>query len=373
MSVNSLVRSYIHQHNMMHMKAAPPDPVVPRNPSAGAALHIPSSWSSPLPLAPPAKRTSLASRFPFNECTSLELKELRLSLKLALRCSVRKTNAPQLKTLKMHSPLVAPAAASDTALVSRGKMSPEPTESILIKDEAAYVQRAELVRTVRGCFRDVFMAEAGLTLENKLVEAVVNYSTNMFLQEFPSGVVPLRVQIQAKQDRGDLTALLLSVVEAAEDKHEQQCVEELQDMIAEQVAGATMLDSTGLYDAFKRVWCLNKQAFLSYELQDVLLLCYTSDERQFTHASVNDLLLADLEDTAVEMNMIRFYYTYKWELARQRGQLPHGASARVGELERRLLLSVQTLVEQDHTPGLARPRKHLRFDTEAPAHGAETR
>ncbi|KAF8004772.1 hypothetical protein HF325_000229 [Metschnikowia pulcherrima] len=128
-------------------------------------------------------------------------------------------------------------------------------------------------------------------------------------------------QIVHSAELGDLLAGLSRLIDEAEEKSIELGVDDFLDLVrerttafAEELTYSCKTEDLMIYETFKRIWVLNPHKFFEYLLEMLFTFGADGKDHVFTNTSFSQRIANDMEETAVKMNMCRFYYAYKREL-----------------------------------------------------------
>ncbi|KAM9936137.1 hypothetical protein OXX80_004295 [Metschnikowia pulcherrima] len=377
MSMNSHVRSYIYQHSLSLSNDAERDLQDPNLSQKRAyTLDKPlstslskkvyqsgkksSNWnekshsdhvatpelsdseSTPKsrPTSPVVKRTPLAKKFPFDQCMEPTLRETRHSVEMPIRQFVQsKSSISFLGSLRnclseSPYPLLADVKTQkhDVGLKSAQtrygeksyqKVQNKNAPSILIQKRTESDARRVLVTKLNDCFHRHFAGRWSMGLKDNSLQDLVNFTTNLFIQEFSAaGTMELCSQIVHSAESGDLLAGLSRLIDEAEEKSIESGVDDFMDLVRERTTAfadgmtySCKTEDLNIYESFKRIWVLNPHKFFEHSLDMLFTFSADGKDHVFTNTSFTQRIANDMEETAVKMNMCRFYYAYKRELS----------------------------------------------------------
>ncbi|OBA22859.1 hypothetical protein METBIDRAFT_93706 [Metschnikowia bicuspidata var. bicuspidata NRRL YB-4993] len=385
MSMNTYVRSYIHQHNLSFANSphvgpdsygvpqksghSSPWPTLPQpthaqnNGQAGKedfwkpmdklkVLINPRSIDKSH--SPTCKRSPLSSRFPFNECTDITLRESKISIDAWLRQFVssrssiasaeslrsflqeanfttNSTDSSQPESMSENLRSISASKSemnsgrSGLNLASSAEISP-----ILVSPTPENESRRRLMQGLNECFHGYLSRKSAVNFHDNLLHDTATFLTNMFIQGFlASETRDLCLEIIESMNLGEIETVILSLIEEAEMKHIEQGFDDFQDLLSEHVMLNTnellhfdQAEHPRLYQKFKEIWRLNPHAFLNYSLGTLLSFGSRIKNRPFSNISIFHTLLISMEEEAQNMNLIRFYYAFRREIQADRETRP---------------------------------------------------
>lgn len=392
--MNTHVRSYIQQHNLAYVNLSSANGdrthLTPHQPfldTPFAQWGIPSNDSTPrrLPdfgrLSPKIKKVPLSARFPFNQCTDPHLRETKHSLEASIRSFV--SNRESVSIMNSCRGILQEndrdkddwlkddwlmKSASPTPSSSPSTRSDSSTLPPIILKDTCEPKRGELVRLLNKCFLKYFLDKTHMAQADALLEDTVICATNLLLQEYDcDDSSKLCAELQDDFSKGVLRNLLTNILEQVEERHVGEGIDDLQDAIREMVMlepgfghEGTETENCGLYELFKKSWRLNPALFLEYDLESFLAFCCLDSSRPYTNFSCGQQCLKLMEEAAVQMNVVRFFYVYRWELGvsdwRNKAADPHGM-----EVLQQLLRD--TAARLSHDVDMAKPKQSGRKKT----------
>lgn len=158
--------------------------------------------------------------------------------------------------------------------------------------------------------------------DTEAIKEAVIFCTNLFLQEFKSSDPEIICEeFQELRGSGELKELLHDVFQDLIEKVESLNFDKFQDFVIESITFSRAFQKTNnpeIYDKFVGIWALHNESFLEIDLEILLMYCDLGEERQFSYFTSAERFYNELEEAAVRMNLVKFFYTYKWELMKQR-------------------------------------------------------
>ncbi|GEQ71756.1 hypothetical protein JCM33374_g5442 [Metschnikowia sp. JCM 33374] len=289
------------------------------------------------------KNLHMSDRFPFNRCIDLSLRESKHSLNTSLRTFIlerdsiafmrslrsclRDFSSPpsgiyntrsfeHRSTNENGSSVAFEAENNNPDIIESDKIV-----SILVPPNNESQSRLQLILYLNECFYKYLTDRASIDKRDSLIEDTVNYITNLFIQEFPaSGTKDLCLKILEQEKSGELDILLSKLIDEAEENHTGKGIDDFQDIVSENLmttyglSNSHSTEDPRLYDVFKKAWRLNPPEFLDNDLEMLLSFCSESKKRPSNNIPFSHKVLNDMEEAAMKMNLVKFYYSYRREL-----------------------------------------------------------
>lgn len=324
MSQTRTILSYIHQ-NSPHVA---PVKSISRDlsPPSRAAVLEPVERAPEMP-----RRIPLSQRSFLNQCTDPQLRESKNSIRDSVRYAVRDYSSLRLweYTVNRHF-LSQDSLPQVTVEMVEPVVSKRPptlrSPSILVKSEQS--SRDELVQTFTEVMPICLQQKLGLEEEHMKypsVQEAFNYATNMFLQEFKSPTTKdLCMDFMKSTSSGDLRDALTDLAYDFMDKYEELALEHFEDTVFACTTHATLtagplatLDNPGFYDCFSSIWMLDPPDLLEFGVHTFIAEYSGSEDHPYSFLSFKDACMSKYGETALKMNILRFYYSYRDELYKQ--------------------------------------------------------
>lgn len=375
MSHTKTILSYIHQNSPNKLQVSSEGSKEPTT-RPNLAVCNSSTYLKP--------RTPLTRRSFFNDCTDTSLKESKNSIRDSLRYTVRAYTSHEATYYQLRHLLLANDGGRQVHVATT--QVPEPdvlpnlreltrSPSILVKKES--LARERFVDQLREIIAQCLRRKLGLTEEQmhtELVKEALTYSNNLLLQDIKSSsteelcleFVNLKAADEMRESFDDLPCDFL-------DKYEILALDHFEDMIFENTTNSLgwahdsgTLHNPNSYQTFKDIWMLDPPNFAEFDVYSFIEGVSENRERPFAFNSYKETFMNFFGESAVKMNILRYYYTYRNEFysnQNSKKDLPTGTLSEMPEFK-----GFSKLVEQfkDSMEASAkqRPRKSLRFADE---------
>lgn len=380
MSHTRTILSYIHQNSPNKLPASEPKGVSHKGND--------KQLKQPVAVVERTKefkpRTPLSRRTFFNDCTDSSLKESKNSIRDSVRYSVKAYTSVEANLYQMRHLLAADDANRQVHVATTKVPEPEirpnlrnmtRSPSILVKK--GHSARDRFVDQLREIITQCLQRKLGLSndqMQTRLVREALTYSNNLLLQDMKLAsteelcleFLNLKAADDVRESFDDLPCDFL-------DKYELLALDHFEDMIFESTTNSlgwahdsATLHNPNSYQPFKDIWTLDPPNFAEFEVHTFIQELLETNECQFSFNSYKELFMNRFGESAIKMNILRFYYTYRLEFYSQqrvRKQLPQGTLSEMPEFESLLMMleQFQDLIEREDR---LRPRKSLRFADE---------
>lgn len=375
MSHTRTILSYIHQNS-------PNKITVSDHKSNDKPLKVPPAFTEKTRDLKP--RTPLAKRTFFNDCTDSSLKESKNSIRDSLRYSVKAYTSHEAGLYQMRHLLGADDGRRQVHVATTQVPEPETrpslrhmsrSPSILVKKESP--ARDRFVDQLRDIIARCLKRKLGLSdfqMQTELVKEALTYSNNLLLQDMKSAsteelcleFLNLKAADDMRESFDDLPCDFL-------DKYELLALDHFEDMIFESTTNSlgwahdsgTLRDPNS-YQTFKDIWMLDPPNFAEFDVHAFISDVLDTNECPFSFNSYKESFMNHFGESAIKMNILRYYYTYRSEFythQRAKKELPAGSLSEMPEFEG-LLELVEQFKDSIESDERLKPRKSLRFADE---------
>lgn len=375
MSHTKTILNYIHQNNPSRL-------LVSTEQKNENSYKKPYSGSGVTTTLRP--RNTIARRTFFDDCTDSSLKESKNSIRDSIRYTIKAYTSREAGLYHMRHLLAADERNRQvhmtTTLVPEPEVMPylrtmTSSPSILVKKENS--ARDRFVDQLRDVIAKCLQRKLGLTndqMHTELVKEALTYSNNLLLQDIKSlsteelclEFLNLKAADDVRESFDDLPCDFL-------DKYELLALDHFEDMIFESTTNSlgwahdgSTLHNPNSYQTFKDIWMLDPPNFAEFDVHTFIDDVLEFEDCPYAFNSYKESFMNHFGESAIKMNILRYYYTYRSEfylLQRAKKNLPTAALSEMPEFQG-LSKLVEQLAEAIEGEEVQRPRKSLRFADE---------